>query len=540
MAELSLSTKELVSKYVIWQKSLKPKEGANTVHVDEVASRVAAFYEQIRTIIDWKEEHLMRRAAIIRKLQRRFFNLELNNFYSNNIAEPLLMELIRGGYFSNDKIEESKIEQVQKIIDKYVFILKNDPGNKKGKADLNFYNKLLEIAACEVEEKLAPSIKEMALIDYMFYAMQERIKVNEVFYSRGSLKKEDKDIQIYIAVQQALFKLDNPIISYNLLRHKYLNWDNPTQEELLKISQNIRNILNVIAKDFSHPLGKKFYVICEKYDTPYLLLGDVLALGDNVEKTAQEISDPPFLEEQIKKSYAKRLFDLKAKITRAAVYSTASIFITKILSLLIIEFILAKIFSNHISILALAADVIVPTGLMGLLVASAKPPPSKNLQLAVMETIKIAYQKDKVDSYEIKVAKSSGSATKFFLSFIYLIGAVLSFGFLYSVFRYFQFPLTSIIIDFIFIALILFAGNAIQKRSQELTIEEESEGLLGFVFDILLLPITDLGRWLSNKWKKYNVIALFFNALVDMPFSAFVEFLELWRYFIKEKKEELR
>src|SRR5437016_3683102 len=113
MNEITQATKELLDKYLLWQKSLKPNEGVSTIHVDEVASRVAAFCEHIRTIIDWKEEHLMRRAAIIRKLKRRFLDFELNNFATENTAEPLVMEFIRGGFFPNDTIEESKIKDVQ-------------------------------------------------------------------------------------------------------------------------------------------------------------------------------------------------------------------------------------------------------------------------------------------------------------------------------------------------------------------------------------------------------------------------------------------
>src|SRR3989344_7995427 len=112
MTELSEATKNLILKYGLWQASLKVKEGALTIHVDEVALKVAAFYEHVRTIVDWKEEHLMRRAAIIRKLKRRFLDLELKNFEKKEIAESLVLELIRGGYFPNDKIEESKIQKV--------------------------------------------------------------------------------------------------------------------------------------------------------------------------------------------------------------------------------------------------------------------------------------------------------------------------------------------------------------------------------------------------------------------------------------------
>ena len=554
MTELSQSTEELMSKYQVWQKSLRPNEGVLTIHVDEVASKVAAFYEQIRTIIDWKEEHLMRRAAIIRKLKRRFLDLELSNFsildarassesgapVLENIAESLVLEFIRGGYFPNDKIEESKISEVQKIIEKYIFILKNSPENKKGKTGLQFYTKLIEIAACEIEETLSPSIKEMALIDYMFSLMRDRIKISENIYERNLLKKEEKDIQIYIAVQQALFKLDNPILSYNLIKYKYPYWDNPSSEELLKISQNIYKILSNIENDLSHPLSKKFYAICEKYDTPYLLLGDVLSKED-LEKTSKAIYEPPLLETLIKDAYKKRLGELKTKIKRAAVYYTTSIFVTKILTLIILELIIAKIlFNSQINPLSLVADILIPTLLMAVLVLTVRSPSKKNLHLVFMETMKIVYQKEKTDNYEIKTSKKRGLFTRLLLSLIYLLGAVVSFGLIFLIFNYFNFPVTSIVINFIFIALILFAGTSIQKRSQELTVEEEHEGFLEFVSDILFLPMADTGKWLSNTWKQYNAIAAFFNALIDMPFSAFVEFLERWRFFLKEKKEELR
>lgn len=539
MAELSQSTKELISKYQLWQKSLSPKEGVSVIHVDEVASKIASFYEQIRTIIDWKEEHLMRRAAIIRKLKRRFIDLELSDFSLQNVAESLVFELIRGGYFPNDRIEESKIADTQKIIERYIFILKNNPAYKKGRASMQFYTKLLEVSACEIEETLSPSLKEMALIDFMFSHMQERINVSEDIYQKSILKKEEADIQIYIAVQKALFKLDDPIISYNLLKYKHPYWDNPSEQELLKISQNIHKMLVDIKCEIEHPLQKKFYAICEKYDTPYLLLGDILATDANGE-IIKDIYQPDLLEGLVKKAYSLRLKDLKARIKRAAFYSVASIFVTKILSLILLEIILAKVLNEAFNSFILAANVLIPTFLMTFLVIAAKPPSKKNINLAVMETMKIVYQKEKQDIYELKVSKKKSFATRFILSLTYLMGAFVSFGFIYWIFIYFGFPVGSTVINIVFIALILFAGRAIQRRARELTVEEEREGFFEFIADILLLPIAETGRWLSNTWKRYNAIAAFFSALIDMPFSAFVEFLERWRHFIKDKKEEIQ
>ncbi len=545
MNEITQATKDLINKYAHWQISTKPREGETTIHVDEVASKVAAFYEQIRTIVDWQEEHLMRRGAIIRKLKRKFLEFELNNFVTEGVAEPLVLELIRGGFFPNDKLPESKIGDVQRIIDKYVFILKYNPDNRKSKGSLQSYTKLLEIAACEIEETLAPSLKEMALIEYMFSQMQVRIKVNEDIFKKELLKKEEIDIQIYIGVQQALFKLDEPIISYNLLKYTYPYWDNPSEDELLKISQNIFGMLSTIEAQLNHPLANKFYGICEKYDTPYLLLGDIL-VKEGAEKINIQIYDPASLENTIKVVYAKRLTNLKEKIKRTAVYSTASIFITKILALVIwkgaLTFLPALAFlpGSNFHAAFLAADILVPTMLMAFLVATVRPPSKRNLSLVIMETMRIVYQKEKNDVYEIKLSRKRGVATRALLSFIYLLGACISFGLIFWAFWYLQFPIFSIVINILFIALILFAGTAIRARSRELSIEDENEGFFGFVSDILFLPLTGVGKWLSNTWKQYNVIITFLNALVDMPFSAFVEFLERWRYFIKDKKEEMR
>ena len=540
MQELSEATKKLILQYKLAYQQNLPKQGVTTIHVDEVAKKVAAFYEQVRTIVDWKEEHLMRRAAIIRKLKRKFFDLGLSNYSeTGNAAESLVLELIRGGHFPNDRIEESKIGEVQKIINKYVFILKNNPENKAGKAGLNFNAWLMDVASCEIEEALSPATKEMALIDYMFGSMKEKIKVSDKIFESGLLRKEDTNIQIYIAICLALFKLDNPIISYNLIKYKYPGWKNGDERLISVISDNAFKIWHEIEKDMASPLANKFYYLCEKYDTPYLLMGDILS-ANNAAETGKEISDPSVLENLIKEAYSKRSATLKSRISRAAIYSTISIFVTKVLSLVLLEVLIEKAMGGNVNMKVLVADVLIPTLLMFAMVYFIRLPSKKNLNIVTMETMKIAYKKETADVYEIKMSKKKGASVKIVLSLIYVLSAFVTFGAIYYVLNYFKFPITSIVIDVIFIALILFAGTAVSKRAQELTMEDEKEGFLSFLADVFFLPMQGFGRWISMKWKRYNALAALFNALIDMPFSVFVEFLEKWRYFIKDKKEEIR
>ncbi|MEA3344385.1 MAG: hypothetical protein U9Q16_01770 [Patescibacteria group bacterium] len=540
MSELSEPTQKLIKEYQIWQQSIEPKQGIVTIHADEVASRVAAFYERIRGIIDWKEEHLLKRRAIERILKRRLFSqmdITNGNFSQISIANPLILELIRGGHFPNDKIAETKINDVQKIIEKYVFIL-NNKKKSQNKNKIQIYSWLSSIAACEIEAAINPPIKEMALMNYMFELMKEKIRLSEETLKSKKINEKQKDIQIYIAVHQALFRLDCPIISYHLLIYKYPEWRNPSNDNLNEISNNIFLIHDDIEKSLNNPLLDKFYQICEKYNTPYLLLGDILSEDPSTVK--EKISGPETLENLTIKAYKKRLKTLKSRLGRAAFYATLSIFLTNIISLLLIEIPFNKYVTGYyFNVFAIVVDILVPTFLMFVLVYTIKPPKKGNLEATVMEVIKIAYKREKNDVYEIKSFPKRNFAFTVIMRFLYLISFSIIIGIISWCLYQINFPPLSYLIFIIFFSLIAFAGVKIRKRSKELEVIERKETFFPFVVDLFAVPIIQLGNWLTGRWKKYNVITMFFTALVDMPFLVFVEFIEQWRYFLKEKKEKI-
>ncbi|PIP17604.1 MAG: hypothetical protein COX43_03440 [Parcubacteria group bacterium CG23_combo_of_CG06-09_8_20_14_all_35_9] len=535
MPELTSATQKLIRKYQIWHESLKPKREVVTIQVDEVASRVATFYEKIREVVDWREEHLMRRIAIERILKRRMF-LKKN---TENTAEPFVWELIRGGHFPNNKIPKEKIAKIQKLINKYAFILSGSPLPPKDKTKSEFYTQILEIAACEVEEVLAPypRLRADALIEYMEQLMRERIKIGKKAQDFAKITEEEKNTQIYIATQQALFKLDSPIISYNLLKRWYPDWSNPSPITLKEITQNIHLILDNIEKSFSHPLASKFYKVCERYDTPCLLLGDVLSQEPT--EIEEKIREPEILERLIKEVYLKRLKNLKLRVRRAAVYSTMSIFLTKGVLLYAVEIPFAKYVMGQCDRLAEVADILVPTFLMALLVVTIRPPKKKNLQLVIMKAKRYIYKDDKKDVYEIELYPKRGFIFKVIIGLFYLLSFGLCFGAIFWLLYWLNFPPLSYLIFIIFTSLIAFTGTKIRQRARELHVTEERDSFLNFILVPFSLPVIQLGKWLAARWKKYNIIAVIFNFLIDMPFLIFVELLEQWRYFIKEKKEEI-
>lgn len=537
MSEISQSTFRLIRNHQAWYESLQSKGGAPVIHVDEVASRVASFYEKIRGVIEWREEHLLRKSAIERILRRRL----LLKRSGEGVAEPLVYELIRGGHFPNDRIEELKISEVQKTIDKYVYILDNaPPGSGLEKQKVNLHNWLMGIAACEVEEKLQPSLKESAVMEYMYDVLKEKIVVKERIASgKGTteMAEEDKNDQTYIAIQRALFRLDPPIICYNILKKKYQDWQSPSIETLNAVSSNIYEIWKKLEKSLEHPLADKFYKICERLDTPFLVVADIVTQEPLEAKKIIENSE--IFEVKIRDAYKKRLKQVKARMKRAAIYSTISIFATKMIIAFALEIPFDKYVMHRLDQVPLILSVAIPPLLMLFLVLSIKPPSKQNEEKVLMEVMKIAYEMERKESYLIKRPRKPGVMLEGMLSIFYLCSFIISFGALIFGLRLLQFGISSQAIFIVFVSLISFAGVKIREKAKELVVEEEKETLVRSVIDFLSMPIIRLGRWLSGQWTKYNFLIVLFNSLFDMPFQLFVEFLEQWRSFLKEKKEEI-
>src|SRR3989338_10071170 len=110
--ELSKNVKNLIEQHKLWRQDIEPKSGDANISVDEVAARVASFYEKIRGVVDWREEHLLRKTAIERILKRRVFT----KTPGEDFAEPFLEELVRGGHFPNESIPKRKIPEIQQIV----------------------------------------------------------------------------------------------------------------------------------------------------------------------------------------------------------------------------------------------------------------------------------------------------------------------------------------------------------------------------------------------------------------------------------------
>jgi hypothetical protein len=537
-------TEELVREY---KKIVSgEREKGALIEVDEIATKVASFYEKVRGIIDWKEEHLIRRTATERVLKRRLLGGAASlgivmDAKTEKVAEPLVTELIRGGHYPNNKIPKSRLASVQKALEKYAYILKHSPLSKNGskaglKRKVNFYNWLLEIAACEIEEILDPPRKQNLMMEFMSKMISKRIVLNP----EKMISEDDRMVQIYIAVHKTLYHLDAPIISYHLLKHRYPEWFAQSEEEIVRLGGEVGQIWEGLEKDLGHPLGNYFYGICEKYDTLYLILGDILAsLEDNPEEMAKKIFDPAELEKETDKFYRLRYSTLKKRLFRMAIYSTLSVLVAGAVSLFIVEVPLAKLLYGNFNGLAIFVDIMLPTAVTFILVAMVRMPKEGNLIKVKEEMQKIVFKQKVEDTYEVKVRGKRNIFIQVFVTILYILGTGGSLWGTYKLFDWAGIPITSLYIDTLNVAVLVFAAIIIRGRAKELVVEDKPT-FWEFLIDTLSIPIGKIGQWLSSKWKEYNIASVFFTILVDIPFVTVLEFVEGWSTFIKEKKAEIR
>ena len=252
------------------------------------------------------------------------------------------------------------------------------------------------------------------------------------------------------------------------------------------------------------------------------------------------LDNPAALEERIQQAYNIRLARLKSRIRRAAFYSTLSVFLTKILIALAIEVPLERFVADGtLNYVAMGLNVAFPPLLMLGLVLTTQKTSRRNFERVTLEVMKVIQLHEQQDTYKILPPRKRGGLMAGMVYGFYLLSFLFSFGLLVWVLMQLNFPIFSIIIFLLFVSLILFAGTKIRQRAQELMIESPKENFINNIFDFFSLPLIQTGKWLSGKFVRYNILVLFLNFLIEVPFQMFVEFLEQWRGFLREKKEEI-
>lgn len=520
---------------------LASRQGFTPIHVDDISSKIARFYEIVRKVIDWKDDAALRRGAIERILKRILFpkltGLSSQFIKADALAQIVTVELIRGGHLPNDTVGQERVTTTGVALEKYIFFLENlkNNGILQIKGKLNYINFILEIAACEIEEILVNPVKEYGLMNLMTSLLGARLKLSP----QNMITENEKQKWLYMSICITLFGLDDNFIFFQLLKNKYQTWHKPSETELVRISNELEETWKKMENELKNDTLRKFIRLSERIDTVFVLIDDVL---ETIKEKPKEIlplfQNKEEFAKKLTESYQKRYLSLKTRLLRLAIFSTLSVFLSNWVTFYIIEVPLAHFFYEGFNLIAAIVDFAIPTIVMFLLVIIIRPPGKTNEKIATETTLGFIYQDEKQELYQIKLNENKKSIFRAVMGVLYFVLMFLVFWGIAWAFRFAKLPMTSVIFDTFTIALTVFAAVTIRNKANELNVDDRIN-VSDFLLDIFSIPVAKIGSILAQKWKEYNIISIFFNFIIETPFAIILDFIGRWSEYIKERRGEL-
>lgn len=528
---LSKYTKALIKNWSTPPKRRMPS--VVKISVSQTVSFAAFLYEKMRNAVEFREEHLIRRAAIERMLKRRL----ILNENGRNIAEPLIKELLWARYYENNTIGEEKIGEIQTIIDKYFFLRNEMTSGRPASEQEKISRFILEVLSCEIEENLSPPYRTEAYTNYVYQILRQYILPFE------GENEEERDIQVYIAVEKTLAHSDAPLIRYHLLKLILPEIVNATWQTADKILPDIYNSYLRIEKDLVHPLKDKVKNAVKKQTPPFLILRDIFE--QNSKSIEDIVSEEAKLKYKVDEACRRRYDESRSRLTRTAIRSFIYILLTKVIFALALEIPYDLYIAGGIAYLPVALNVIVPPVLMTLIVLTVSLPGDDNTK-KIYQLIRGIIDNDPdtpaVAGSGIAIgskAKIRGSLFTSLFSLIYLMTYFVTFGSIIYLLTLLNFNPVSQGIFIFFITLVTFFAFRVIQITQEFQVVSH-EGFFNTATDLFFLPIIRVGQWLSGEiLQKFNIFIFFFDFIIEMPFKALVEVLEEWVRFVRLKKEEI-
>ncbi|MBM3283364.1 hypothetical protein FJY90_03855 [Candidatus Gottesmanbacteria bacterium] len=510
----------------------KPSLSPNRISTSQTGSFLAFLYEKMRNAVEFREEHLIRRAAIERIIKRRV----LLNESGRNIAELLIKELLWARYYENNTIGEEKIHHLQSVIDKYFFLRNEIASGRSIKEQERIGSFIFEVLSCEIEEILSPSPRREAFINFVYQLLRTRVAP-----FNGDLL--ERDIQVYIAVEKAFAHSDPALIRYDLLKLMLPEITQVSWKSADKVLPRFYDVFCDIEKNLGHPLSEKIRIFIKKQIPPFLILQDIFKQNPHTIETI--VSDENQLKHKVDQACRKRYEETKDRLRRTGIRSFIYIVLTKVVFAFLLEIPYDLYVAKTILYLPIIINVLFPPVLMSIIILTVTVPGDENTR-RIYNLIKGILADDPASPEVVQSAATIGKPPKTrslvfsaMFSGFYLLTYLITFGLIVYILSLLKFNLVSQGVFIFFVTLVtFFAFRVIDITQQYLVVSKE--GPVTTLMDFFFLPIMRVGQWLSGEvLTKFNFFIFIFDFIVEMPLKAVIEVIDEWVHFVRLKKEEI-
>lgn len=502
-----------------------------TIEVHDTVSNVAWAYERLRNAIDYQDEHLLRKNAIERILKRRL----VAGVTADQVAEPLILELIRGRYLPNNTLPVTLISDTAGIINAYIHLWSQVPTQSTHEASAKLFEFYLGLISVQVNELLAPTTREDALVKLMF-----GVTHRDITFAEEELNDRDKDATLLIAIHRALLKSDPNIIRYKLFLRFHPEWTEPTPEIIASMAERFAATRTDIDRLLYHRVGDLLQRIMKKYAIIFQVFDDVVRA--NGDAAMERLMFPSLVAEDVEKAYLAKKKTVQGRIGRSVLRSIIYVFLTKMVLTLLVEVPLNRFlnFSDTLTSLPLLINIAFPPLLLAFIGISIHVPGKKNIEAIIQKVQNLVYRGDDRNAL-VKPRKPirRSSVFTFFYRMMYLIVFLGVFSGIAIGLTTLKFSPVDSFIFILFLTIVSFFGIRVRLLGAELLVVDQRENLFTVLFDFITVPILQVGRWIALRAPKINLMIFFLDVIIEAPFKATLEAIEGFFGFLKEKREEI-
>ncbi|NMC51756.1 hypothetical protein GYA54_03450 [Candidatus Kuenenbacteria bacterium] len=522
-----------VENWLLNYKDIIEEKGKSDYHgpkisVSDAASKLAFIYEKIRNTVDYRDDHLLRRHATARILRR----IANPGHKGSDIARPLIEELIRARYLANNTVSENMVEKVSHLINRYIIAYNIIVDSEYPPKEMRgFFDWLISLAACEVEETLVPSDEEKILVE----VTERAIKQNLVFDGKLNLDEEGKNIQIYIAILKSLLKADEMTVNYFLFKYYFPDWHNLELAEAEKLAHDVKRTSGIIRENINNPLNERLIRSFKKYTVIFWILQDIVK--NNPDNYLSIFAKKEKLIDKVEQTCRANYSHISGKVRRSIVRSVIYIFCTKIIFGIVLEFPFDYFILKELRWLPLIINASFPPLLMAAIGISIRTPGKKNTERIVKEVESVVYGGG--SELRVRINRPKRGFANILLNTLYFIMYIISFGAIIYGLVQLHFSVPSILIFLLFLTMVSFFSLRIRRNASELIILEQKERFLTVITAFLFVPILRVGRWIAMHSSKINVFIFILDFIIEAPFKIFVRIFEDLVIFIKEKRDEM-
>lgn len=491
---------------------VEPEQGPY-ITVEHLTGRFGAMYEKVRSLVDYKDYHIIRKSAIRRILNRHLY-LERT---SKDIGIALLRDLVGSGYLQNNQVPESKAVTLLQIVRKWTFF-----GERGLTTALS-----LDFAAIEIERFLYPDPLTELVLESFFSA-------TEPFVVYQNFAVKNHQLITYAACRRSFLSEDQSGLLYALLIHSLpeVSGHDRSEADLFALVERVFQTLRKADKIATDPLVWKVSTRLKNHMLYYAVLLEVFrSYGRGAEIV---LEDEEKLREVVRSTIEKKQKQqrklLRVSGRRAVIY----LLLTKILLGIVFEWPYERFILGSENYLALGTNGLFHPILLFLMVTFVGS--DKKGVERVTEGVFAVVQGKEVK--QIFIRPPASSTTFFFVACFYVLLFATSFGAILWALIALHFNVVSILLFFIFLTLVSYFGLRIRRSAHRWEPTKAKPSTVGHIWNLFTFPIIHTGRWFSVRFASINVFVLFLDFLVEVPFKAFLGIFDASLSFIKEHRVE--